>query len=565
MKNNSLLLLLVAIVLSLNSCVKDRITLDENVSIEGLDPSFAAPLLHVTLNMGDLEQSIDDDDFIYNEENEYFALIYPKELFTLRANDFLDFPSISDDFEFTAGGAEALTMNALATGSTAIFTVQDDLIVLTNSGEELESVVIKTGFLEIDLESEIPHDIDVQLTIPGLTQSGVVFSESVFLDHTGSTPFSASGSFDISGYTLDLSDGGNTSNFLEVEAQLEVTSTGNNTIVGSDVSIGYSFEQIDYAVVYGNLGQETQVLAVDTQEIKLFEDPNNGILHFEEPSIALNFFNSSGIPFFLEFSSLVAPQNQVAVALTGPDLENLPVIEGATFLGEDMVTTHTITNQGTSPSLSDMFDEGPFKIIYYSEITKNPGGETENFVMDTSRLTLRADVILPFYGYADNFTIADTLDLDLEEELGLIDPNPDEVLTYEDIERVTLRIAVDNGLPVQIGLQLLLLDSLNNTVDSVFTNQDYENIFESGVIDFSLPISDPDYGKVIQNTKRTTFIVITQEDVQFWLDNEVKKIIVRAIGNTEMSGSQELVKIYPEYDLDVKVSAKVDTQIDTTE
>ncbi len=556
---------MVVLVFGMTGCVKDRITLDENVSIEGLDPSFAAPLLNVTLNMGDLEQNIDDEDFIYNEENEYFALIYPKELFSLRANDFLDFPTISDDFEFTAGATETLTLNALATGSSATFTIQDDLVVIANDNDELESVVIKTGFLEIDLESEVPHDIEVQLTIPALTIGGVVFSESVFLDHTGFTPFGASESFNISGYTLDLSDGGNTSNFLEVEAQLTVTSTGNTTSVGSDISIGYSFEQIDYAVVYGNLGQDTQVLAVDTQEINLFEDPNGGVLHFEEPSIALYFFNSAGIPFFLEFSSLVAPENQVAVALTGPDLTNLPVIGGATFLGEDMLTTHTITNQGTSPSLSEMLDEGPFKIIYNSEITKNPGGETENFVMDTSRLALRADIILPFYGYADNFTIADTLDLDLEEELGLVDPNPDEVLSYEDIERVTLRIAVDNGLPVEIGLQLLLLDSLNNTVDSVFTNLDYENIFESGVIDFSLPPSDPNYGKVIQNTKRTTNIVITQQDIQYWLDHEVKKIIVRANGNTEMSSSQQLVKIFPEYDLDVKVSAKVDTQIDTTE
>lgn len=565
MKNNILVLLLAALTIGIVGCIKDRIILDENVEIDGVSPSFAAPLLDVTLNMGDLEQNIDDENFIYNEENASFALIYPKDLFTLRANDFLSFPSIGSEFTFSAGGAEALTLNTAPTGSTVSFNVQDVLNVSTSNGEELESILIQNGLFNVELISEIPHDTQVLLTIPGLTLDGSVFSEVILLNYSGSTPFNASESFDLSGYVLDLSDGGTTSNYMLIEADLDMTSSGNTTNVGDELSIEFSLDPLDYAWVYGNLGQQTEILGVDTQEISLYSDITDGILHFENPSIELYFYNSTGIPFGFEFSSLIAPENQGSIVLTGPDLENFPIIAEATVLGDDILTTHTINNEGTSPTLSAMLDEGPFKVIYNSEIAMNPGGETDNFLLDTSRISARADIILPFYGYADNFTISDTLALDLEDALGLSDADPDEVLNYEDIERVTLRIRVDNGLPVDIGLQLVLLDSLNNTVDSVFTNQDYSNIFESGVIDFSLPSSDPDHGKVVQNTIKTTNIVIMQQDIQFWLDNQVKRILVRAFGNTDMAGDQELIKLYPEYNLDVKISAKVDTQVDTTE
>ncbi|MFT4679459.1 MAG: hypothetical protein ACI84C_000206 [Flavobacteriales bacterium] len=565
MRKNTLALLLVALTIGFVGCIKDRLVLDDNIALDGLNPSFAAPLLDVSLNMGDLEQNIDDENFIYNEENASFAMIYPKELFTLRANDFLSFPSLSEEFAFTAGGAETVTLNNSPVGATISFSAEDEVSVNTSFGIALDSALVQSGFINIELNSQIPHDTQVLLTIPGLTSNGNEFSEAVDLIYTGSVPFEASGSFDISGYVLDLTDNGATTNYLLVEADIEMTSSGTMTNLGDQVTMEYSFDPLNYAWVFGDFAQQTEVLGVDTQEISLYKDINGGVLHFENPSIELYFNNSTGIPFEFEFLSLIAPENQVASELTGPDLENFPIIEGAAVLGDDVLTTHTINNEGTSPTLSAMLDEEPFKVIYNSSITMNPGGESENFLMDSSRISARANIILPFYGYADNFTLSDTLALDLEKELGVDDPDPDEVLNHEDIERVTLRILVDNGLPVDMGVQLVLLDSLNNTIDSVFTNQDFANIFESGIVDFSLPLSDPDHGKVIQNTVRTTAIVVTQNDLQFWLENNVKKVIVRAFGSSNMGNEDELIKLYPEYNIGVEVSAKVDAQIDTTE
>ncbi|MCB0762758.1 MAG: hypothetical protein KDC12_14625 [Flavobacteriales bacterium] len=559
-----LLIALVACTSVWSGCVRDTYLLDEDLVVEDLDPSFAAPLLEAHLNMGDIEQAIDDENFIYNDDEASFALIYPTELFSVLASDLIEIPVFALSDSYTVDASTASTLNALPAGTSFTDNASDVATVDLPAGQELNTIVVKSGSLVIESSSDIPFDLDYTIDFTSILDGGnQPLMVSDLLDFTGSLPITSDNSFDLTGYTIHLADAG--TNSLPFTVNATFTSEGQNTSAGSALSFSVSFENIEFERVEGNLGQEFYTFQADTQDVDLYKDLNGGILHFENPSISILFRNSTGVSFGLEFTSLIAPENQSATSLSGPDLTNLPVIMAAQNFGDIALTEHTITNQGTSPQLSEMMDEGPFHIIYSSEVQTNPDGLTENFVLDTSFMSCTAEVVLPFYGYADNFSISDTLDFDLETELGF-DPNDSsEVIGPEDVERITMRFQVDNGLPIEIGIQVVFLDDQQVVIDSLFVSEDYTYIFQPGYVDFSLPDSDPNHGKVLSPTRTTTDVVLTGDRMRSLIDQQSSYIILRAVGNTSMASQGELIKIYPEYNVDIRVAAKLDTQINLNE
>ncbi|NNK80827.1 MAG: hypothetical protein HKO93_04955, partial [Flavobacteriales bacterium] len=201
---------------------------------------------------------------------------------------------------------------------------------------------------------------------------------------------------------------------------------------------------------------------IDTQRVDVFEDLDAENLFFADPAIELDILNSSGIPMEINFSSLFAPQNAVTQLITGGALEEIPIVEAASQSGETALTEHRIDNSNTSPQLSDMLSEGPVDLIYTAEGTTNPEGYSYNFILDTSKVSCDATVILPLYGSIDGYRLHDTLEVDMETDLGL---SEDGFLTINDIVNVQLRIITDNGLPIETRLQVIFLDSLSNSVD----------------------------------------------------------------------------------------------------
>jgi hypothetical protein len=221
-------------------------------------------------------------------------------------------------------------------------------------------------------------------------------------------------------------------------------------------------------------------------------------------------------------------------------------------------TYHTITSNGTIPTLSAVLDEGPFELIYTSDILINPNGPQQNWVLDSSYLSCTAELILPFYCYADNFTVSDTLDLVFEDILGADDEG---ALDWNDVKKMQLRLIADNGLPVEMFGQVYFTDSLYNIIDSLYL--DPENAFlASGYIDFSLPETHPDHGRVLEKRRTIRDSELTGQRIQHMIAEEARKVILKARSNTAGAAGQELVRFYPEYELKLKLSAKLDTQID---
>ena len=554
-------LIIPALLFIMLGCVKEEWKLNDQFEVDGLDPSFAISLVEARLNLGNIEQELDTESFIYNEQEQVFALVYSDRIFNFQAGDLSDLNSQNFTVEHSLSSGEAASLNALNGGQQITFDNSSTLNFAVNNGEELDSILFGSGMLAFDIESSIAHDLEITITIPSMTLDGNELAQTITLTYPGNTPFSAAQQIDLSGYTLDLTDGGQTNNTFDVLWSIEVTSTGQSSSNGDGVEIDLSIDLGGFHAIYGYLGQLTQATSVDTQFVDIFRDLNNGVLHFVDPRVELTIFNSTGIPASVAFSSVYAPENAVAQEMGGSDIDNFPIVASALMPGEVAITEHTFSNLGTVPDLTSILDEGPFKLVYTTALTTNPQGLQQNFLLDTSALYCDVDLVLPFYGYADNFSLRDTLDLDIADELGV---GEEDVLSWEDIKRVTIRLIADNGLPVDVEGQVYFADSLNTIIDSLFVDH-FEMIIQRGFVDFGLDPNDPNYGKVTAPTWKITDIILTKEQVKYLIDHGSTKVILNSRANTNESYNGEVVRFYPEYNLNLKLSAKVDTDIDLTE
>ena len=546
-----------AATLLLGSCKKKEIFLDQ-IKTPLLEPSFALPLGYAKLNLGDIEREFDVNNFVYNNNSNLFEIIYRDRIFELSANDLIAIPTQNYSNSYSMPVANRVALVGGGPGFTTSYSDQSVIAFNIANGAQLDSVIVKAGSFTIGLSSDFKHSATIDVVIPSLKKNGVVLQQTMNVNYTGSVPVIDNASINLAGYTIDLTDGSTTDNTFNVTVNFQVTSSGNPVVGTEKVTVDMELSVGSFNAIWGYLGQQTSILSQDTSKITLFDDLAGGTVHFEDPRINLSIGNTTGVNVQTFFSAVYAPDNSTNTNLGGAGLTSFPLIARANMPGDTVITTHTIDNTNTSPTLTNVLDEGPGEIVFSSSASSNPGGFDNNFILGDAIVWCEAEVVLPIYGWARDFTLSDTTDLDVADVLGV---NNNSNLSVDDIEQLMIRLIVDNGLPIDAGVQLYFADTNFLVIDSLFKTSGIENIFDHGIVDFSLPLSDPNHGKVTKSTRKITDIIVSQALVTKLVDNNAKKLIYKSRGLTNDAYSGQNVKIYPEYNVEIKVSAKVDFKI----
>ncbi|MDX1445335.1 hypothetical protein [Lishizhenia sp.] len=539
------------------SCKKETFEVD-NLDLTEADPSFAIPLAKATLNLGDLEKEFDVGELIYNENDELFRLVYGQNLFEFDAGELIDLPSQNLNYDVTVPPSTASAFALAPAGSSVNFSETLNENFAFSNGEEVDSIRISSGALNISAYTDMQHDVTLNISIPYLKQNGVAYSSSIDLSYQGSTPTEDIVNLDLANYVLDLSKNGQTNNELEVNVEVTLTKTG-QPYLGSE-SIGFDMElQLgSFESIWGYFGNFQNIVAQDTQSLPVFTNYISGDIHFADPQLNLYLRSSAGLPLGINFTGLYDVNSGSSQSLGGPGLTNIPTIPGASFIGDTAEFFHSINNSNTTPSLSELIDASPNQIVFELGAETNPDGVAQNFLTGNASVSGDIEVILPIYGYASNFSFQDTSDLDLEEALDLdTESNFDD----KDIESATIRIISDNGLPLALGAQVYFLDENYVVLDSLFEDASLDNLIPSGVIDNSLPVTDPNFGKVIANTRRITDVKLDSEQLQSLISQGTRKVVYRANLNTSDADQMQDVKFYPEYELTVTLSAKINFNV----
>jgi len=538
---------LLIFILGTNSCIKDSFDFDRLSGEVHYEPSLAAPIAYGNLAMVDGLNTYDSVGRIQVNKDGFLSLYYFNHAESDTVSSLMEIgnqhvtsitPAAGVDFTDFNNSGDVLTINRSVDLSFDLF----------NPEAELDSIWLDKGMLNLIATSTYEHGIELTITLPTITNNGDPFSRTLNLLPYGSNAESTDNS--MIGYHVDLTQTALGYNEVPVEIQVRfVHSGGNNT---GQLTLDVDLLNPDHEAMFGYFGHNTLIYESGKINLDLF-DPGEGWnledFWFEDPKFKVFYNNSYGIPSNFYFDSVNAystyydqeynitdygaglPMDSLA-----PHYMTYPTVFGAS------VDDSLILDKNNS-NIREVIQKRPAWIKFIAHAHTNPDGTVagNNFVWDDSKFRADIEVELPLWGYIDRFHGTDTMEFNMEEEFE--DPGV--------IERLLVRINIDNGLPIFVESQAYFMNENYQIIDSVIQADDIR-LIESATIDNN--------GQVISKTNKTIDLEITGERLEQIM--ETKHLLYKASASTTNAASDEVIKIYPDYEVDFNVAIEADLDIE---
>jgi len=532
------------IAIAISSCQKEYLQFDKLSSEMVLEPNLVAPLVNGAMSMGDIVELFDSSGYAGEFEDGLIYLAYSDTFVNLTAESldlvptsyyseyYLD-PEIGTDPVFIASNL----------GDTVHFQKSTDYSFLIEGDSRLDSIQFKGGLMQIELTSDFRHRGVMTISSDYIRDpAGNSYSNSIIINTT-TGGFTGSLNHSLEGYTLETVKQGDSSIFT-VDYDLALINSGNPISPGETCGIVTSLEDPGFYGLFGYIDPVEVLSERGEQDIPIFTDfPALAHLKLADPRIDLFTESSMGIPFELTLDSVIA------FAEDGSSLE-LEFYEGHPFkipaptlsqLGEKASGEFNINNQ--TSNFHELMNLAPERISYRFTGGIDPDIADQNhFLLDTSRFVLETDFLLPLDLRYTRYALADTLEFEIGE--GGIDTAM--------VKEVELKIATINELPIELDLQLYLLDDTHMLIDSVFE--------QDGVF---LPASIVDPGGVLGIASEQTSSAYFYAEKLARLDR-VRYIYVKA-GIVTSGDGTPYVKFYSDYSLDFEISLHASLKINTKE
>ncbi|HKR05124.1 MAG TPA: hypothetical protein VJY62_10875 [Bacteroidia bacterium] len=514
-------------VLSFHGCVKDDLDF-KKLEQTNYSPELAVPLAYSSLSIEDLMKNESDSGILIIDENKFCTLVYSSQALQMRAADMISVPDQDFNQGIALNDSIATLVNQLGN---ITFGYSQDIDFSMIQGMQVDSMFFKGGNMKTNFKSGIPANITITLTIPALTLNGNPFSQSFQLNYTSSLPVTAIITSPLEHYKLDLTNGGVTYNQLKVNYTINIATTG-TSIQGSDnIDIGLNFNNIRYSKLFGYFGQQTLMSPQDTINISLFNTQNGfGSFKIAEPEIRVDFVNSFGFPVRARIIQMTGMNGNltnfvVANGIPDPLPINSPNIHQ---IGQELTGSFTMTNSNSN--VQAMIANQPKYIISQTQNEINPNGNTgENFVVDTSKLSVNMEVKLPLYGTADNFILNDTVNFSVNN--------------LQNIESLIIRTSLENGFPIDTKFQVYFTDENYSKLDSL--------VYGDRLLMPSASVN-PVTGKVTASTIKSTDHTMDRGRILKIMT--AKKLILQASLTSANNGATN-VKIYADYKFKVNLGA----------
>ena len=406
-------------------------------------------------------------------------------------------------------------------------------------GEELETIVFKNGSLNLDLTYEVEETAKLYLELPYTTDinnNGKVFLDSITV---GPGPVVVNKSFDLTGYSMDLTRGGQGYNAIETRIVAKIVSSGH--IIPFDtsntVSAKVSISNAEPASIDGYFGSQSLSMDLDTNDFDIGGVEILKKMTFADPEITLGFHNTLGLRMGIDSLDLIMQKDMDKETLTGLDLPF--TIAAGNISSPDVSVVSELLVDAASTNIEDCINLWPNKIITGFTGAINPTGKVPNFAFDISRLDVTFGLKIPLYFTLADYEIRDTIDLDSS--------------MFENLTSATIRVNVENEFPLEGKVGLYIVDENYDIIDSL-TNG-LEILIEAATVNES--------GETINIAKKKSDL-LADEDAILNLKHSAKVIIVTKLG-TGNNGSA--VKIYSTHSMKIKLGlmAKVNFELDNTE
>ncbi|MEI7595147.1 MAG: hypothetical protein WCK02_05315 [Bacteroidota bacterium] len=517
-----------------SSCFKDDF--DTNRLAGGqYTPNVAVPVIHSELTLGDIIRDYDSEHMLVEDGTGFITLVYNGTVYSKLASELI----IIADQNFSKTENYNLPP-ATPIGDSAKNNYNQVLTFATPNGGIYDSAILKTCDLKLQLSLDLNQNAKFRFSIPNATKNGIPFYKELPYTYNGSTPAMLSSDIDLSDYKIVFNNSGG-NNEIDINIEAVVFNNGNPILPAYSFSFTQDFTNIKYKKLFGYLGQQTFNIAVDTVSIDIFKNNIMGAFILEDPRIKITTTNSFGMPIDVSFNAIKAnsPTNApFVVVLSGTGLPNPFSINAPTISQVGSSVRDSIYLHKNNSNFDNFINISPRTVTYSLTGLSNPQATPiKNFVLENSRFDVDLQVELPLYGRAWNFVLQDTFDFEFSK--------------IQEIDWISFKINTTNSFPLESQIQVLFADSNYVVIDSLLNP--LQSVVAAGIAGPA-----PAY-KVTVPTNKITETTLTAAKLDKLAN--CKKIIVRGKLATTNNGN-DIVKIYSNYKLDVKLGTRAQLKAD---
>ena len=420
------------------------------------DQNLAVPIGYGEFGVHDLLKSIDSTIHV-SPSNGEMSLVYHKQLDTIYAKDVVSLNDFTQNFSIVPSNLAGNISGAF--NSTIVNSSSQNFTYATQNGTELHDLNFQSGTLALNVSSNIKHNITLVFTFPDLTLNGNVVTKTISMIYPNSVPHTGAGTIDLTNVLADFTANNTAINTLRINIDATITGTGQPITGGEDLDLTMNLTNLKFKNITGYFGQQTLASFADSMLLKVFNNPVQGSLSFTNPKLTFAVENTFGIPITVNFNSLssVNPTNNQTTIITFNN-PNQPVGIPTSMGAPAVITSFELSNATTNNTMTNIVEATPKYLKYNISATSNPNGNVAplNFIESTSKMIIKADIELPFEGYASGMEVKDTLKFDA------IKNAPDQ------IESVLFRLKIDNGFPLTFNGQAEFVDANYNHLFNLF-------------------------------------------------------------------------------------------------
>jgi hypothetical protein len=441
-KKTSIVLLLAMVLLMSVSCKKENFNFSRITNVEA-NPDYGLPIGTVRYSIAEILTQFDKEGYVQQQANGdlFYNYLITKDTLIL-GGDIMKYRAATGTFG-------PFTENVPAPGAITVSVPFDFPIVLHDSTLILSSVEVKSGMVNLTLNSTAPCTIE--FTMPTITKNGVPYTQELILNGN-----SQEIQINLDGFRLQESTEPNT-----LPCQGTATFAVDPSITNYSLSGSYSTSEIRLKYFEGRMGTKGYDM-VESFNFDLLSmlSSNYGVssITLYDPSVTLsigNTFNFEGI-FKLKELVLGSADSSLSTSLLSAPYTSPPLSYSPTMIDY---------------SLDEVLPQIPIRPEYNTirmagNSTLNPGGYSTPVSMDdNSKISVKVKVVIPFKLKVENAYFRDTLQLNLSNTGDESDATSQMINA---VENLTLNIILSNTMPVGFHVQALVCDSTGRVVDSLF-------------------------------------------------------------------------------------------------
>ena len=503
---------------------------------------LAIPLVNAQIGIEELLKKDTGGLVTTNPQTGEILLAYESSAMSIDASGIIDIT----DQTFSAS-IPARPTSIIPVGSSIDTTITFNQSFVVPNGEELDSIDFSSGVLDYSITNNLRHEVEVTIKIPSLVSKllPITYSDFTTVDSIGHpTGNIKTGQTALSNYIFDLTKGNLGYNQIAVEFIVKIKGSGASVTSAEDLNIVISMNGLEFARIDGDLKYQKFNLGSSPVTLSIF-NISDGAFDFSltNPKIEHTIVNSFG------FSANMGMDSMYYEDLSGIKIDDIkydstglsPKIAPFYFPSIqqpinafDSATT-IIFMDNTNSSISSLINATPKTIISkpFVEVNPDPTDSNNNYILSSSKISVSTEISLPLEGYAQGWIMRDTIPFNAKV---------DELFSSEtSIDSAIIKFTTTNYFPLDVKIDLILLDSTSTTIDTI---ADSELIIASGVIDANgkittaqaVPTKLPCDGTCVDNLNNTRFIILRL-----------------SIGTTGVS-SQESVKIYDDYKIELDIA-----------